>query len=229
MKTFRYAKNKSAICLLFCLIAILGTKLPALSAEKEEKKNSKNLSDYWQETGKDFNLARESDSVMQKISENELELMHGTFLIESQGDLTLKLPMAQVQMPGQAMLLLRVNPGNERFYCLLENANVISEKSNLPLRCGEEFVLLDRYPRPNDLTGEFNVGIRQLKPHDLGENRKGASMEFSIVQAMDREPLLHHVAHSKHSHDKFLRSKLLKAAAVLNIVTSKHGPYSGGY
>ncbi len=185
------------------------------------------LSKYWEEDGKNYNLACEIGSRFNKISETELELLQGVFLIESESDCKIRLRMSEVELPEKSMILVRQAPGEERVYCLLENATVRCLDRQISLRYGEEYLLVDHKPRADELAGDYEVGIRQLRAFDLSDMRKLMVMEFSLIQAMEREPLLTQIVHSKHRHDCALRNRLLKLAAILNQVTNQHGPYLG--
>jgi len=197
----------------------------APASGNSEKKPVSRLSQYWQENGKTYNLALEQGSAFEKITESELKFKIGTFLIESQGEIYLQLPSAVLHMRPRSMALVRVKPGIERVFCLLASATVKSQQRSIPVACGEEVLISDHMFKPLDITGEYHVGVRGLRVYDLDDNCRIASMEFSILQAMENEPLLNQITHSKHSHDRILKDKLLKSVAVLKYVTNRHGPY----
>lgn len=198
------------------------------AAQKTSKQNF-NLSQHWQEDDKDYNLACDTSAKFVKTGDRIITLESGTFLIECEAAITLKTPMSTIHLKPDAMVLLRVQEGRERTYVLLESAHINSQHHSMALRCGEECLLTDHPPYRGELAGESDVGLRQLRVHDLKENHKLITMEYSLVQAMEREPLLNQIIHSEHNHDKTLRDKLLKAAAVINMVTGRHGQYAGGY
>ena len=187
------------------------------------------LSEHWQEDGKHYNLACSPDSVFRKSDERILVLDSGTFLIESESPITLKTPMSVIHLRSKSTVLVKVRTGQERTYVLLETAHVVTDHHTASLRFGEEALVTDHAPFRGELAGESDVGLRQLRVFELENNRKMVTMEYSLVQAMEREQLLGQIVHSNHQHDKFLREKLMKCAAVLNMVTSKHGQYAGGY
>lgn len=223
---------QAGILLQVCLLSqpVIATETSRMQSEEssnEKHKEEGELSKFWQDNGKRFNLAVEVSAKYKKQSETELVLHSGSFLVESKDTLTLHLPMSSWKLKPKSMLLVRVSPDSERLFCLLNSANASCEGKDIPLRLGEEVLISTRIPKPEEMAGEFDVGVRLPRAFDLTENRKVSSMEFSIVQAMEREPLLSQISHSKHSHDRALKTRLLKAAAVLNMVTSRHGPYMG--
>lgn len=201
--------------------------LPGKAKDGAEKAEKSSLSQFWQEDGTHYNLATSLDATFKKVSEKELELAIGTYLIESENGISVKLPMSRLEMPPKSMALIRIGAGVERVFCLLETMSISCENRSAGLRCGEEALLTDHLPDAGDLNGEFEVGVRQLRAVEINETRKITTMEFSLIQTMEREPLLSQITHSRHKHDRFLRDKLIKAAAVLNYVTNRHGPYSG--
>lgn len=199
------------------------------SAQKPISKNNFNLSQHWQEDNKHYNLACDLGAKFTKSGDRLLSLESGTFLIECETPISLKTPMSTIHLRANSMVLVRVQEGRERTYVLLETAHISCQHRSMSLRYGEEALVTDHAPFRGELAGESDVGLRQLRVHDLKDNHKLITMEYSLVQAMEREPLLTQIVHSEHNHDKFLRDKLLKAAAVLNMVTSRHGQYAGGY
>lgn len=219
--------NQSLKAKTLILIVLTGSILADTTAacKEEAEKSKQQLSQFWKEDGKRYNLATSIDATFNKVSDEKLVFGVGTFLVESEHDLTIQLPMAKLQLVPKSMALIRIQPGSERIFCLLETLTVECEKRSAALRCGEEALLTDHPPDAGDLSGEFEVGVRQLRAYELSQTRKLSTMEFSLIQTMEREPLLSQITHSKHKHDRFLRDKLIKAAAVLNYVTNRHGPY----
>lgn len=201
----------------------------APGAEPRASLKDFNLSQHWLEDDKYYNLASDIGAKFTKTGERILTLESGTFLIECEAPLSLKTPMSTLHLRSGSMVLVRVQEGKERVYVLLETAHISCQHRTLSLRCGEECLATDHAPFRGELSGESDVGLRQLRVHDLKDTHKLITMEYSLVQAMEREALLNQIVHSEHNHDKFLREKLLKAAAVLNMVTSRHGQYAGGY
>jgi hypothetical protein len=212
-----------AILLLFWV----NMPFEAHASSSEGSKEESGLSEYWQEDGKKYNLACENGSKLEKISESELSLKNGSFLIESEGNITLTTPEATLHLKPRAMVLVRIQAGSERFCCMLENVTVDCRKRSMSLLYGEEVLLADHKVNGEELRGDYSVGVRRPTIIDLSDQWRLARMEFSLLQAVEREPLLVQISHSKHSHDKFLRDKLLKSAAILNMFTTGHGQYIG--
>ncbi len=221
-----YSTQKSTLLRASVFLALnLCLALPfiysAASASSEPDNDKQRLSDYWQEAGKHFNLACEKGSEFKQINQKTLDLKTGTFLIESQGGLELQLPWSVMSMPGKSMVLIRISKdGSERIYCLVDSVNVACEKRSISMRCGDELLLTDHNPQ-RELGGEYAVMVRQLRISSLADKIQAATMEFSIVQAMMREPLLNQISHSTHPHDRVLRTRLLKAAAIFQMFPSR--------
>ncbi len=206
------------------VFGLLVSPVGSVASSDVEKSKSK-LSEFWTDDEKDFNLAIENGSEFSKVSDDVLQLKKGSFLVESEGAVSLRLPMSELQLKPKTIILVRITNNSERFFCLLDEAVLTVSGKSFIIHCGEESLLSDHNPRPSELTGENEVWVRQGIGTDIADDRKLAMMEFSIIQAMEREPLLYQVSHSKHGHDRALRDKLLKAVAVLNFVTNKHGQY----
>jgi len=228
-KRNRKSAGFGILLMIACTILFfsLSTARFEAQASSSESKEESGLSEYWQEDGKKYNLACENGSKLEKISESELSLKSGSFLIESEGNITLTTPEAILHLKPRSMALVRIQPGSERFCCMLENLTLECHKRSLSLLYGEEVLLADHKVNGEELRGDYSVGVRRPSVIDLTDQWRLARMEFSLLQAVEREPLLVQISHSKHSHDKFLRDKLLKTAAILNMFTTGHGQYIG--
>jgi len=129
-------------------------------------------------------------------------------------------------MKKRALAFFRVKPDMERCFDFLENVTVHYDKHTFALRPGEEAILAKKEPSYADILVDDDIGRRRVRLHKLSHDKGIALTEFSLVQAIEREPLIFPLVHSKDTKDKALKNRLLKMAAVLNMVTSRHGHYS---
>lgn len=189
----------------------------------------RDLSSGWVSSTKAYNLAAPPDAKFKELESTRLELESGTILIEALKPTTVVTPMSEFQLKPKSLVLIRVCNGTDRALALLENAAVTTNKRSTEVRFGEQVLVTERAPGPAEMVGEERIGIRQIRQHPLGHDRYISIMEFSLVQATERIPIVSQVIHSGHAHDKALKQRLLKAAAVLNMVTSRHGGYSAAH
>lgn len=198
---------------------------PAKSVHRVER----DLSGGWIASTKAYNLAGSpSTTRFKEHSESTIEIDAGVVFIEALKATKIITPLAEYTLKPKSLVFLRIEKGAEKVLAMLENVNIITAKRSTELRFGEEAFVTEHQPTPGELVGEEQLGIRQLRTHQVTPDRHIAIAEFSLIQATERIPLVSSVIHSGHVHDKALKSKLLKAAAVLNMVTSRHGYYSGG-
>lgn len=188
--------------------------------------SSFDISEHWHKNGAEFNLAISADARFKEISPGNLELSFGTLLIEARKPLIIKTELAEYKMKPSSLILYRIQGGLDRVFVILEGLDVQCQDIAAQLRFGEEAVVSDHEPTQSEIMGEEELGVRQVKVHNLKGGGTLSTMEFSLIQAVEREPLLQKITHSRHPHDKGIKAKLLKSAAVLNMVTAGHGQYS---
>jgi hypothetical protein len=189
----------------------------------------RDLSPGWTASTKNYNLAQAEGTHFKEHSESKLELAEGELFLEALKPVVIVTPLAEYHLKAKSLCYLHVKKGNERILALLEGATVVSHKRSTEVRFGEEAVLTEHSPSHNDVVGEHGIGIRQLRTHPISSNRHLSIAEFSLIQATERVPLMSKIIHSGHAHDKAIKTKLIKCAAVLNMVTSRHGGYAGGH
>lgn len=204
---------------------------PAESAPKAVAPEAveRELSAGWTSSTKSYNLAAPADAKFKEVSPARLELESGTVLIEALKPTTVVTPLSELELKPKSLVLVRASHGADRALALLENAEVTASKRSTEVRFGEQVLVTERAPSHAELVGEEQIGIRQIRQHPIGNDRYISIMEFSLVQATERIPIVSKVIHSGHAHDKALKQRLLKAAAVLNMVTSRHGGYSAAH
>ncbi len=196
---------------------------------KSEHGVQRDLSNGWSASTKAYNVAVPADTHIKEHSEARIEIESGTIFIEAVKPTTVVTPLAEYSIKPKGLVLLRVNKGAERVLAMLEGLTLVTAKRSTELRFGEEALVTEHQPSHGELVGEEEIGIRQLRTQEVSHNRHIAIAEFSLIQATERIPLVSRVIHSGHAHDKALKSRLLKTQAVLNMVTSTHGYYSGSH
>lgn len=203
---------------------------------KEESANSpdavqRDLSASWVSSTKSYNLAADSASsaVYKETEPSTIEIESGTILIEALKSTRVVTPLAQFELKPKALILVRVDKESERALALLEGVTVHVRKRSTDLRFGEQALITTHAPSHAELIGSEQIGIRQVRQHAIGDGHHISITEYSLVQATERIPLISKVIHSGHAHDKALKSRLIKAAAVLNMVTSRHGGYNASH
>ena len=173
-------------------------------------------------------MAAQGDAHYKQLAPLEIEIESGTVLIEALKAISVTTPLCKYQLKPKSLVLLRIGASAERALAMLESVTVVADKRSTELRFGEEALVSVQAPSASELVGEEGIGIRQVRQHQLGENLHIAIMEYSLIQATERIELVKKIVHSESAHDKALRARLLKALAVLNVVTTRHGQYSGG-
>lgn len=199
------------------------------SSPQESRKVARDLSKGWLTGTKAYNLAGTSDARFTEPSEGRIELESGSVFIEGLKTTTVVTPLAEYTIKPRSLVYLHVTKGAERALAMLENLSITTAKRSTELRFGEAALVTEHQPSHSELMGEEQLGIRQLRAHQISPDRHIAIAEYSLIQATERIPIVSEVIHSGHPHDKTLKAKILKAAAVLNMVTARHGYYSGSH
>jgi hypothetical protein len=161
---------------------------------------------------------------------DKIEIERGEVVIEPNRSITVITPLSQTQIMHKSAVLFRVKRGSERCMVLWDNGpdavTVISHNHKLKLGPGKEVLITDHDPNYREITESDDIGRRRIKMHQVGSHQHVVTAEFYLLHALQRDPLLYDVAHSKDRHDQTLREHILKTAAVLNMVTHGHGFYA---
>jgi hypothetical protein len=211
----KYGRILAVLCLVASATAILACAVKAAE------------SPTWRTVGEaeEIRLAASEDAKFSH-SGGAVQLDGGSIFIEVDEPTTVKTPLASYHMKRRALAFFRVKPDTERCFDFLENVTVHYDKHTFALRPGEEAILAKKEPSYADILVDDDIGRRRVRLHKLAHDKGIALTEFSLVQAIEREPLIFPLVHSKEAKDKALKNRLLKMAAVLNMVTSRHGHYS---
>jgi hypothetical protein len=199
--------------------------LPAAAAPNSAENS--HAGSAWQERSEHMHISSEQRTKY-KIDEAAIDLEDGTILVESVTAVTIRTPLAVVMLKPKTLVLVRLEGGMVRCFSLLGNPQVQAGKRLITLTTGEEALVADHTPKAEEVVLHDDIGRRRIRVSDIGDNRGVALTEFSLVHAIAREPLIAHFAQSQNPDDRTMRDHLIKMAAVLNMVTSTHGPYSTG-
>ncbi|HEY9789707.1 MAG TPA: hypothetical protein V6D22_04865 [Candidatus Obscuribacterales bacterium] len=173
-----------------------------------------------------------SDDARYEEHDKMAELNDGALLLEENGGYSLQMPLSEVNPRSHSLIFARAAGGCDHIFVLLGNAFVKVGRHVSQLHAGEELVVADHETKPAELISRLyqddNIGRRRLQMDSLPGNRSIGMVEFSLVQAVEREPMIYKIMHSSDPHDRSLRDRLIKMAAVLNLVTGSHGMYIPG-
>lgn len=169
-------------------------------------------------------------SEIKQLDQDTIEIERGEVVIEPNHTITVSTPLAKTQILHKSAVLFRVKRGSERCMVLWDNGpdsvTVVCHQHKLKLGPGKEVLITDHDPNYREITESDDIGRRRIKMHQVGSHQHIVTAEFYLLHALQRDPLLYDVAHSKDRHDQALREHILKTAAVLNMVTHGHGFYA---
>ncbi|MBI4533017.1 MAG: hypothetical protein HY711_03640 [Candidatus Melainabacteria bacterium] len=161
---------------------------------------------------------------------NRLNLISGEILVEATGSGVVSCPVAEVYVKRRSVVLFVARQGTMRCQVLWDagigSVTIICHKHRVKLGPGDEALVTDHDPDYREIMMSDDIGRRRIKVHNLVEGKAITTAEFSLLQALERDPLLYDVFHSSNPHDKSLLENILKTAAVLDMVTAGHGYYS---
>jgi hypothetical protein len=167
-----------------------------------------------------------SDDIRYEDGNNGFTITEGAALILPSSDFQVNTPLSKVQAKGNSLIFVRVHGGAVHAFVLMGNATLKVGDKSFPIVDGEEAMVSDHKPYINqELMQADKIARRRLMQNDLGNGGYVGLAEFSLMQAAQHEPLIHHLVYSRDSHDKSLRDRVIKTAAVLNVVTARHGGY----
>ncbi len=208
----------------------------AAAAKKEEQHPTESGPPNNQETpgwhaGKGSAVWRAAPgSELKQIDSDTIEIERGEVVIEPNHTITVTTPLAKTQILHKSAVLFRVKRGSERCMVLWDNGpdsvTVVCHQHKLKLGPGKEVLITDHDPNYREITESDDIGRRRIKMHQVGSHQHIVTAEFYLLHALQRDPLLYDVAHSKDRRDQALREHILKTAAVLNMVTHGHGFYA---
>lgn len=197
--------------------------VPAVSAAEDEDP----LAPAWQTVEPEVRMSTSKGSHFTRQG-NAVKLEEGILVLDAEQAALIETPLARLGPRRKAVVYVKVRRGIEHFFVLLGPAEIKVGKHTAQLNSGEEAIVLDHEPGYSDLVGQDDIGRRRIRMTKLSESESMALSEFSLIQAVEREPMLYRLVHSTDVHDKSVRERLIKMAAVLNIVTGRHGQYSTG-
>lgn len=211
---------KHALTITTAALCLLTTSFPSVSAQSHADDGT------WREEIDGVRLAATKDCLYRKKAASEIELLDGTLLIDASQPITVSSPLSRIEFNKGTLAVLRVRNGAEHVLQLLESAKVLYGKHSGRLHCGDEGFIANHAPEVREILFEDGIGRRRVRTDELGNGMHLTITEFSLVQAMEREPVLYGFLHSGQKRDKLLKEKLIRTAAALGVATARHGQYS---
>lgn len=168
-------------------------------------------------------------TAINEMSPDSLRADNGEVVIEPLRSITVVTRLSQTHLRHGSAVLFRITDGSERIMVLSENGLdsvvLICEGKKVSLTSGQEALVTDHDPDIREITESDDIGRRQIRLNDI-RDKHVVTAEFSLVHALQRDPLLYDLAHSKDRHDRSLSERILKTAVVLNAVIRGHGYYT---
>ncbi len=181
--------------------------------------------DAWQNVN-EYRRLSASDDARYEEKKGQEELQLGGLMIENLDDCTIKTGLSLVEPRRKSLVFVRRKPTCDHVFVLLGNTAVQVGAHVTQLNAGEELIVVGHDCKdPSEIFGDDSIGRRRLKMVTIPSGQTIGVAEFSLVQAMEREPVLYRLLHSTDNHDKALKERLLKTAAILHFVTGNHGQY----
>lgn len=182
--------------------------------------------DGWLKVENHMNIAAE-ESALFSLSGNQIEVKNGSVLLEPKSDVIVRTPQSLIHAARKSLVLIKAQEGCEHIFVLLGPAKVIVGKHGTHLKSGDEAIITGQDPTYQQLVGSDEIGRRRFRMSKVGAGETSMALsEFSLVHVVEREPIVYKVIHGSSRDNRALRERLLKMAAVLNLVTSRHGPYT---
>lgn len=188
--------------------------------------------DRWTSGAHCFRYVAAPGAQLQFTAPDRAELSSGRLLVEAQKAGVVVTPLADIYIKRKALVLLRVKPSSTRCLVLWDkgfsSVSVVCNKKHVRLGPGHEVLVTDHAPDYREIAQEDEIGRRTIKVHQVGSGRAVTTAEFSLLHALERDALLSSVFHDPQDRDRQLKERIVKTAAVLNLVTARHGYYTTG-
>lgn len=176
-----------------------------------------------------YSVTSSGDCMLSVESRDLVEVKRGSALIKAKEPMTVVTGRFKTEMKKNSLALFRIENNTARCFMLLGQAKVkVKDNFHILPSAGTEVILADHDPSMGELLYHDELGRRNKKTHMLEPGLFIVSFEFSLIQALDREPLVYALAHSHEPSDCKFKNRLIKMAAVLNMVTANHGQYMTG-
>lgn len=105
------------------------------------------------------------------------------------------------------------------------DVTVVAAGKKVALAIGQEILVADHRPEKSDALPDDGVGRRNVVAHAIDEKFTAVLSDFSIPSMIVANPHLLALRMPVTSEEKKVSDQLIKMSAVLQQVTSKHGPY----
>lgn len=183
--------------------------------------------DAWQNVDEHRRVSASDDARYQDEGK-QIKLESGGIMIENLDDRSVATELGSVEPRKRSLAFIRYRQGCEHVFALLGPTTIRVHGRATTINAGEEAIIANHEPTYEGLLGADYIGRRRLRMNKLPEGESLGLAEFSLVHAVEREPVLYRLLHSQDPHDKALRDRLIKTAAILNYVTAGHGQYVTG-
>jgi hypothetical protein len=189
------------------------------------------LSSAWQGSG-NYKYKSGLQSNVQELSANTVKIVSGDVVLEVMKPTTVELPLSKAFIARKALVLFKLEDGVEKVMVIWDDGfktvNLVFGNRKLKLGPGDEAVATGFEPRYRQILEQDDIGHRRVRMHHLGHKNYVTTAEFSLLQALETNPLLSEITRSSDPHDRLIKERIIKTAAVLSFVTRHHGTYSRG-
>ncbi len=214
------------ILAVFMLIVAAAFALPTGNLPSTEDNTGYTFK--WLSNSKAYRYVGNTGLIVNELDTNTVKLTDGSILIEAKGDCSVVMPMCTLYLKRGSLALCQADEDRDACSILLESGRLLLEKKYLKLWAGNRVWLSSSNTHPQSSKTPEKVGVRQVNTSVLG-NIRLTTAEFSLVQTMQQNPLVFALMHSNDGNDQSLKNKLIKTAAILDMITPGHGRFYTGY
>lgn len=216
-------------------ILALAIVLAALPSGAEEDNTAADFAQAmtagWQ-VKNNFRYRLSPKAKLEETSPGSLKLASGNLLIEALKPTTVELPLSKVVISRKALVLIKLDDGAEKVLVIwddgFKSVHLVFESRKVNLGAGDEAIATGFEPRYHQILENDDIGHRRVRMHHLGKKNYLTTAEFSLLQALETNTLLGDITRSDDPHDRQMKERIIKTAAILSFVTRHHGTYSRG-
>ena len=162
-----------------------------------------------------------------QLADGTVGVRRGSVFIHPDGDLVVKTGIAQVKIDRDGLVLVESEGGLTRAAALSGPGHVelVAGSRSFPLSPGQEVLLTDHAPKPEETMPRDGVGRRRMSTTEAGDGLFASFADVSIVSLMHSAGHLRPLRRPSTAAEKRVLERLIRTAAALDATTRARGPF----
>lgn len=162
-----------------------------------------------------------------QLPDGTVGVRKGSVFIHPDGKLVVKTAIARVKIDRDGLVLVESEGGLTRAAALSGPGHVelVAGSRSFPLSPGQEVLLTDHAPKPEETMPRDGVGRRRMSTTEAGDGLFASFADVSIVSLMHSAGHLRPLRRPSTPAEKRVLERLIRTAAALDATTRARGPF----